>query len=61
MGLIQRFRNMPEKMIKYKGVFHDYSIDKKIFNLMHSSFKPKYIPEKYYKENGKYYLVEKKI
>lgn len=60
LGLIQRFRNMPEKIIKYKGIFHDYSIDKKIYNLIHSSFKPKYIPEKYYKEQGKYYTVNKK-
>jgi hypothetical protein len=61
LGLIQRFRNMPEKIIKYIGIFHDYTIDKKMFNLNYSSFKPKYIPEKYYKENGKYYTIDKKI
>jgi hypothetical protein len=61
LGLIQKFRNSTDPLIKYQGLFRDYSIDKKIFNMQNSLFKPKYIPEKYLKENGKYYTIEKKV
>ena len=60
LGLIQKFRNKQNEMILYTGVYHDYSIDKKIFNLNNSTFRPKYIPEKYLKEKGEYYHINKK-